>query len=116
MVKVWKYYCSVSIKSLVIELIAVPFIYNWAYKGKSSTYYDWMLRDFFQYMVNMKNSYAVIPGIIEICWFGSSWESKAQSAYERAQKACGYESGNTETDNILANLEWQKIFGDFFKG
>jgi hypothetical protein len=39
---------------------------------------------------------------------GNGWLSKAQSAYSQALKACEYERDNQE---ILAGIEWQKIFG-----
>jgi hypothetical protein len=38
---------------------------------------------------------------------GDQWLSRAQSAYERAVKACGYEYNN---EQYLAGVEWQKIF------
>ena len=37
-----------------------------------------------------------------------AWLSKAQTACDRALKACDYEYDN---DDILAGVEWQKIFG-----
>lgn len=112
MMKVWKYVCSVPIKSLTIEQMAVGFLSSWQHSGESHIYYDWMVRDFFAYMLTRKNSYEWIPGITELNSFGSAWASKAESAYGRAKKACEY--GNDYP--ALARAEWKKIFGDFWVG
>lgn len=113
MTKVWKRVCSVPISSLAIELMAVPFISNWEYHGKTSTYYDYMIRDFFAYMQRRVNSYEPIPGISERYHLGYSWESKAKTAYSQAKSACEYEAGNYP---YLAAAEWKKIFGTYWVG
>ncbi|MEO5493257.1 MAG: hypothetical protein ABIR08_04435 [Sphingomonas sp.] len=57
MIKCWQTYCSVPIKSFYIELLAVDFLATWGNRGKSSTWYDWMVRDFLDYMISRQNSY-----------------------------------------------------------
>jgi len=52
MVKAWRYYCNVPIKSLVIELRAINFLKKWEHFDKSSVYYDWMAREFFRELLN----------------------------------------------------------------
>jgi len=112
MIKAWKYYCNVPIKSLVIELRAVNFLKKWKYYDKSSTYYDWMIRDFLRELLEYVNGSCRIPGIDEKIYYGDEWESKARSALNRAEKACEFE---LKKDYISATQEWKKIFGDRFE-
>jgi len=112
MIKAWKYYCNVPIKSLVIELTAVKFLENWQYYDKSSVYYDWMIRDYFEKLVNSTNDWCFIPGTIEILNYGDSWESKAKTALNNAKKACDCED---DKDSFDASYEWRKIFGMRFE-
>jgi hypothetical protein len=108
MLKCWQGYCNVPMKSFCLELLAVDFLSTWQYRQNTATYYDWMTRDFMQYLLGKKWSYVFVPGTSESIALGSEWESKAQSAYDRAVKACNYEASD---DDVLAGLEWQKIFG-----
>jgi hypothetical protein len=108
MLKCWQGYCSVPLKSFCLELLAADFLATWQYRQNSSTYYDWMIRDFLQYLLGKKWSYVYVPGTYESIAVGADWESRAQSAYDRAVKACGYESADQDA---LAGAEWQKIFG-----
>ena len=108
MMKCWQGYCSVTIKSFWIEITAMDFLKQWAHKGKSEMWYDWMVRDYLQYLINQKNMYVFAPGTYELMNLGDKWLSKATSALERARKACEYE-GKSQDGN--AGDEWQKIFG-----
>jgi hypothetical protein len=110
MMKCWQSECSVPIKSFHIELMAVTFLNGWEHRGKGKLYYDWMVRDFLQYMVNNVGGWVFAPGTSEGMSVGSGWESKAKSALERAKKACSYESNSHWSS---AGDEWQKIFGTY---
>lgn len=113
MMKVWKRQCTVPITSFAIELMAVNFIRSWAYKGKTATYYDWMVRDFLSYMLTRVGGFEIIPGIVGVYSLASDWKSKTETALGRAQKACEYERLDYE---LSATEEWVKLFGDFFTG
>lgn len=112
MMKTWQEVCNVPVKSLVLELRAVNFLASWQYYDKDSLYYDWMVRDFFESLIAKANSWCTIPGISEKLLYGDDWLSRAQSAYERAKKACDYEAAKKEYD---AAVEWRKIFGDKYE-
>src|SRR5712692_9203403 len=43
MMKTWQAYCSVPLKSFLVELVAVEFISSWQHHGNTSVYYDWMV-------------------------------------------------------------------------
>ena len=109
MMKKWQEHCSVPLKSFWIELLAISFIAGWEHRGKTSVYYDWMVRDFFKYVIDKANSYVTVPGTYELIWLGSDWKSRAESARDRAIKGCQYES---ETKDFDAWWEWKNIFGD----
>ncbi len=108
MMKVWQEYCIVPITSLTLELRAANFLAKWEHYNKSTTYYDWMVRDFLRELLAYANGTCKIPGIEEIYSYGDAWLSRAQTAYARATKACEYETNSADYD---AASEWRKIFG-----
>ncbi len=112
MLKVWKQYCNVPIKSIVLQQMAIAFMRGWPADQTRLMYYDWIVRDFFRYMLTQVNGFAILPGSLQIVSFGNDWESKAKSAYNAAVSACTYEAANY---NSFAGQEWQKIFGTFIK-
>lgn len=110
MMKRWQEYCNLSLKSFVIELLCIEFIAAWPHKTQGTTFYDWMVRDFF-FFLKQKSSWSLVfvPGTYETIYLNSGdWQSKAESAYNRAVKATQYETDNCP---YLAGAEWQKIFG-----
>ncbi|HEY6456492.1 MAG TPA: hypothetical protein VIY90_14560 [Steroidobacteraceae bacterium] len=108
MLKAWQAWCSVEIKSFHLELLATEFITQSPWHLKDFFYFDWIARDFFEFLCRRANGYVVVPGTHEVMALGDAWHSRAQSAHQRAVKACEY-----ERDNLIeaAGDEWQKIFG-----
>ena len=109
--KAWKHECNVDLKSICLEIAAGVFVQNWENRDKGMTFYDWMVRDFFAFMLNYVNGRAKPAGIDEWIPLGDSWKTKCQTAYGRAVKACEHEHADQDT---LASMEWQKIFGSRF--
>lgn len=112
MLKAWKRECSVDIKSISMEVAACVFITNWPYRLKTIFYYDWMVRDFFEFMLRYRWGSNIVPGTQERIQLGDAWGTKCESAYHRAFKAEQYEradNGNAATE------EWRKIFGGQFE-
>ena len=108
MLKAWQSYCSVPIKSFHLELLSADFLPRCQWRLQSYFYFDWILRDFFEYLCNRANGIVCVPGTLETIPLGDAWKSRALSAYNRALKACLYE----RNDWIhAAGQEWQKIFG-----
>lgn len=108
MLKAWQHECNVPIKSLVLELRSINFLKKWSHFDKGATYYDWMIRDFFAELIEYKNYSCKIPGTEEKIQYGDQWLSRAETAYNRAKKACEFEKDKKENK---ASQEWQKIFG-----
>jgi hypothetical protein len=113
MLKAWKRECNVEMKSICLEVAATVFVNQWANRanGIGYGYHDYLVRDFFGFLLNYVNGRARPAGIEQWIPLGDCWETKCQAAYNRAMKACDYE----QTDHGLsAVLEWQKIFGSQF--
>ena len=110
MLKAWKRECNVDIKSICLEIVAAVFVDQWEYRDRDLFWYDWMIRDFFQYMINVYSAggWTKPAGINDHIQLGDNWQTKTQSAYQRALKACEYEHNDR---GYSATLEWQKIFG-----
>jgi hypothetical protein len=108
MMKCWQGYCSIPLKSFHLELLAVDFLRSWPNAGHTTVYYDWMVRDFFKYLISRANGWTFAPGTLESMPLGDTWKSRAESALARAEKACGHESDGMP---YSAAAEWQKIFG-----
>jgi hypothetical protein len=110
MLKCWQDWCSVPIKSFYLELLAIKFLGQWSNNRMGFFWYDFMCRDFFEWMAKQANSFVFAPGTYELLWLGDAWKSRAESAYARSVKACEYEDVNDEGN---AGDEWQKIFGTY---
>jgi hypothetical protein len=112
MLKAWKHECNVDMKSICLETAAILLVSQWIHRHETIYYYDWMVRDFFEFLLRFQVDGKARPaGISEQIPLGDLWQTKCQTAYSRALKACQYERVD---DDILAATEWQKIFGSQF--
>lgn len=111
MLKAWKRECNVEIKSICLEIAATVFVMQWEHRHQTIFYYDWMIRDFFAFMLQYVNGWARPAGITEQILLGDCWESKCRTAYNRALNACEFERTD---DGFSATSEWRKIFGSQF--
>ena len=107
-IKRWKHECSVELKSFAIELLVADFFRSYAWGNYDYFYYDWYVRDCLKFMKSRVNGWVAIPGTGEIVQLGDKWAIKIDAAIAIAEKACDYERDDLD---ILAGLEWQKIFG-----
>lgn len=117
MIKCWKQACNVPLKSFWIEILAQNFLSSYQHKEKSSVYFDWMIRDFFNYLggLGKGNFYGVTiyhPTTYEALSIGDDWVSKAEMGLLRAKKAIDF--GDQYPYSALD--EWKKIFGDWYLG
>lgn len=107
MLKAWQSHCNVPLKSFYLELLSINFLKQWSHAGKSKVYYDWMVRDFFAYLIKQSGTYLYAPGTYESMAIGSAWKSRAETAYSNANEA----TNDEEKYPSLAGTEWQRIFG-----
>jgi hypothetical protein len=111
MLKVWKQEWDVPITSLGLEIAATTFVSRWLYRRKSYLWYDWLVRDFFYYLLQNQNSTAQIAGISEQFSLGAEWAAKCTTAYRRSLRACYFEQQDMCRS---AEQEWKEIFGSLF--
>jgi hypothetical protein len=108
LLKQWQRYCNVPIKSFHLEAAVKGLLPTVTYGASDEFWFDWLVRDALAHLIKCANGSFAMPVTGEIIRIGDQWLSRAQSAYDRAVKACSYEYNNEE---YLAGAEWQKIFG-----
>ena len=109
LLKKWQIENKVPIKAFQLERLVTEFLVQWEHNQRDRFWWDWMMRDFFLFMVGRANSFVAMPGTGELVALGADWLPKARAAYASALKACIYEQGNFEA---LAGTAWQEIFGN----
>lgn len=113
MLKAWRRTHDVALASLAIELLVTEFVLAWIYPRRSLLFYDWMVRDFFFWLVHQARRDLLTPGALEPLRLGDEWLGAAAQAYGRARRACDMERDNREDE---ATEEWRRIFGPEFGG
>ncbi|MBT9151688.1 MAG: hypothetical protein DDT40_01884 [candidate division WS2 bacterium] len=112
MARAWKEKNSVAISGILIDIFAYNFISTWEYRDKSYLYYDFMSRDFFDYLSKRdktQNSWKAM-GSGRYIYRTGSFETKAASAYSLACEVISKESDYPTT----AKSKWREIYGSRF--
>ena len=108
MIKQWQREHNVPLKSFIIERLALHFLSSWSNYSRDTFWYDWMVRDFFAWLLQFVNGTLTMPGTNEVIPLGNEWQIRAERAYKNALSACENEYANY---GVLAGEDWQKIFG-----
>ena len=111
MLKCWRLAHGVAVSPLVLERLAVAFAHAWIYQRRSLLFYDWMVRDFFFWMVAQAGQPLRAPGTLEQVWAGDAWRADAWEAYRRAADAAALERDNRLGEALTA---WRTVFGRAF--
>jgi hypothetical protein len=110
MTRAWKYYCSVSIKGLLIDSLAYRFLTVWSHREKSYLYYDLMCRDFFEYLKNQSETqttwYAIGSG--QAIYNPDNFRYRATVAYNSSKEAIEFQKEQKEWS---AKQKWRDIYG-----
>lgn len=106
MAKQWQRHASAPIKSFMLERLAVAFLETW--RHATLGYEDWMVRDFFEFMLRYVGGWVQMPGTGEWVSIGDAWASRARTALATAQRACQCEAVNADR---RAGAEWRSLFG-----
>lgn len=109
MMRCWQGFRDVAISSFALELLAIEFLGAWPRAGEPVHFYDWMIRDFFAFLVAQANRTLEVPGSTETLALGADWLGAASVAQTHAAKACEFESQDLNAD---AWWEWEKLFGE----
>ncbi|MGL5113201.1 MAG: SMODS domain-containing nucleotidyltransferase [Flavobacterium sp.] len=113
MVRSWKDQWNVPIDGLLIDTLAYSFLKTWEHKDKSFSYYDWMTRDFFEFLKNQDEThqYWLSLGANHNISRKGRFEHMAGQCYNLSLEALEHESKNQEWS---ANQKWRQIYGDKF--
>lgn len=113
MVRAWRDTNNVSMSGMLIDTLAYQFLGTWTYRDKSYLYYDWMTRDFFNYLANLdkQQTYWLAPGSGSYVYRGDVFQYKARSAELRALEALEYQRNNHDWS---ARQKYREIYGTAF--
>ncbi len=115
MMRAWKGEWNVGIGGLLVDTLAYQFIENWSNKDKSYLYYDFMCRDFFEWMANQKEEqeYWKAPGSGQYVNGKGLFQYKAKRCYNISLAAIAHETA-TPKQEWSAKQKWREIFGTSF--
>ena len=110
MARAWKARWDVPISGLLIDTLAYAFIESWAYRDKSYLYYDWMSRDFFEFLAQQDatQTYWRSPGAGQYVWRVGNFEYRATRCRNIARDAITY-AGKDQV--WAARHSWREIYG-----
>lgn len=111
--RAWKHYWDVPISGLLIDTLAYQFLERYEFREKGPMFYDWMSRDFFDYMANQPSdkTYWLAPGSSRYVWRTGNFEYKARRCFNIAIEAIKHETANQP---YSAKSKWREIFGPSF--
>ena len=117
MMRAWKSTWNVPIGGLLIDTLAYQFIEHWGSRDKSYFYYDWMCRDFFEFLSeqNPSQGYWRAPGSGQYVYRKGNFEYKATQCYNISLSAISHETATPKRESS-AKKEWRRIFGSKFPG
>jgi hypothetical protein len=114
MMRAWKRVWSVPIGGLLVDTFAYQFIENWTYRDKSYLYYDYMARDFFEWVAGLSESQSFwrAPGSGQYV-YGTDFRYKAKRCYNISKDAIDHETADPKRE-WSAKQKWREIFGTAF--
>lgn len=113
MARAWKDKNDVSIPGMLIDILAYNFLSSYLYKDKSYLYYDFMSRDFFDYLStrDKNQQYWKAMGSGRYIYRTGNFEYKSSQAKNISIEAIhNMDSGYTTT----AKNKWREIYGSKF--
>ncbi|BEH13960.1 SMODS domain-containing nucleotidyltransferase [Marinobacter shengliensis] len=115
MMRIWKRNWDVPVGGLLVDTLAYQFLATWEYKDKSFVYYDWMCRDFLNFMANQdkEKTYWKAPGSGQHVYRKGLFQFKARRCHNIALEACEHESAKPSRE-WSAKERWREIFGAKF--
>lgn len=116
MMRAWKTKMTVPIGGLLIDTLAYQFIVSWKHRHKSYLYYDFMCRDFFDFMAGQDKTqvYWKAPGSGQRVYGPKGqFQYKARRGYNLACEAIDHEMADPKR-KWSAKQKWREIFGTSF--
>lgn len=115
MMRAWKSQWSVPIKGLLIDTLAYQFIDTWQYKDKSYLYFDFLCRDFFQFMADQdrEQEFWRAAGSGQYVYGKDLFQYRAKRCYNISLEAIEHEMADPKRE-WSAKQKWREIFGTYF--
>lgn len=112
MIRAWKNNWNVPMGGLLIDTFAHRFLGNWGNRDKSFVYYDWMSRDFFDFLAKEDDTkaYWYAVGSNQYIYRKGNFSYKAKQCYNIALEAIAKEKDYPYT----AKSKWREIYGTQF--
>jgi hypothetical protein len=113
MMRAWKQQWDVPISGLLIDTLAYQFIADWQYRDKSYLYYDYLARDFFQFLAKQDENQQFwrAPSSGQYVSKTGNFQYKAKRCYNLSLEAIDYQ---LDDKNWSAKQRWRDIFGTAF--
>ncbi|VBO96070.1 SMODS domain-containing nucleotidyltransferase [Burkholderia pseudomallei] len=113
MARAWRDTNKVDMSGMLIDTLAYQFIGAWQYRDKSYVYYDYMTRDFFQFLAgqDVNQHYWLAPGSMSYVYRGHPFQYKARSAELRALEAIAHRQLGYDWS---ARQKYREIYGTAF--
>ncbi len=111
MVRAWKNKKGLNMSGLLIDTFCYNFLNSTEeYDSRSFLYYDWMVRDFFKYLMELNDDqeYWLTPGSSQYVYKKDKFVKKAKKTYNAILDAI------KKNDRKNVNKKWRKIFGSTF--
>lgn len=115
MTRAWKGKWDVPIGGLLIDTLAYQFMEDYKYRAESYIYYDWLCRDFFNWMAEQSPDqvYWRAPGSYQYVYGKGLFQYKARRCHNIAVKAIANEMAEPKRESS-AKQQWREIFGTRF--
>lgn len=97
---------------MLIDTLAYQFIGTWKYRDKSYAYYDWMTRDFFEFLAgqNITQTYwSALSSGSRV--YGGGFQYKARQGELRTREAIDNQQNNY---NYTAKQTYRGLYGSAF--
>ncbi len=109
MIRAWKNKWSVPMGGLLIDTFAHRFLGSWSFRDKSFWYYDWMSRDFFDFLSKEDDTkaYWYAVGSNQQIRGKGNFSFKAKQCYNISLEAIEKENSAPTT----AKSKWRDIYG-----
>lgn len=113
MVRAWRDRNIVPMNGMLIDTLAYQFIGGWQHRDKSYLYYDYMTRDFFNFLANQSTmqTYWLAPGSGSYVHRKGQFEYKARQAELRANEAIAHRVAG---QGWSAKQKYREIYGTSF--
>lgn len=115
MARAWRHVWNVPIGGHLLDTLVYQFIRDYEHRSKSYLYFDFMSRDFFEFLSvqSATQSYWLSPGAGQYVWKTGNFQYKATQCKNIAVVACVYQAS---TYGWTARQKWREIYGTKFPG